>query len=185
MAVATVATDTWLSHLEFVGQRRQTDFGPIDGLFYGVVSTTGDASGGNVSLNGNVSEERKEDWVYIIQRASFSRTGVSGAGFGGFMVAATGPVIPTPTAVQNASFHIGGDLFGVTNNDVSTLALSQGPEAIFKDLPIFGDKRIAGPLQMLACGLEENINGAVYQMSVYGWLIRYAGFFRNVRGDLG
>jgi len=184
MAVAVVATDTWLSHLEFTGPQRQTDFGPIDGIFYGVVSGTGDGSGGNLTLNGNVSFDRKEDWIYILKKVSASRTGIVALQTA-FMVAATGPLIPTPTTVANASFHLGGIPQDITNNALTVFPLASGSQQLFDELPVFGDKRIGGPLSMMAMGWETNTNAAVYQMSVYGWLIRYQGFFRGVAPALG
>jgi len=185
MAVAVIATDTWLSHLEFTGGRRQTEFGPIDGLFYGVVAVTGDATGGNATLNGNVSFDRKEDWVYLLKKISLSRTGVVAAGDKVFVVAATGPSIAAGGPITNPSFHMGGDLEGITNNDVSVMGHLDGAGDHFTDLPIFGDKKLAGPLSMVASGLENNVDAVVYQLSVYGWLIRYSSFFRNLGGSFG
>jgi len=184
MAVALIATDTWLSHLEFTGGRRQTEFGPIDGLFYGVLSTTGDASAGNLTLNGLVSFDRKEDWVYILQKVSLS-TNVSTAARTAFIVAATGPVIPTASAVVNPSFHVAGPLVPIINNVVSTFQTNEGSETPFKDLPLFGDKKLAGSIALIAAGFQDNDNGTVYQMSIYGWLIRYSSFFRNLGGSFG
>ncbi len=179
MAVATIVTDTWLQHLLFTGGRRQTDFGPIDGLFYGVIAVDGDATGGNVTLNGNVSFDRKEDWIYILKKVSGS-VNVDIGGNSTFFVAATGPLIPTPTAVANPSFHVGGIAEPIPNNSVTIATPSDSGESPLADLPVFGDKRIAGPLSLLAQGWEINTNGATYQMSVYGHLIEYGSFFRNL-----
>lgn len=184
MAVAIIATDSWINHLQFTGAQRQTNFGPIDGLFYGVISGTGDATGGNFTLNANISFDRKEDWIYVLQKVSASKNGVFTEDV--FVVAATGPLIPTDTAVANPSFHVGGVTQGIVNNAVTTVALASGGGALgFEGLPVFGDKRIAGPLSMIAAGFELNSDGNVYQMSVYGWLIRYSGFFRGVAPSVG
>jgi len=183
MAVAVVATDSWLSHLEFTGGRRQTEFGPIDGLFYGVLSGTGDGSGGNFTLNGNVSFDRKEDWIYILKKASPTRTGATATDV--FIVAATGPVIPTSSAVINPSFHVAGSNFGVVNNAVSVFQLNTGGQSPLEETPLFGDKKLTGPLSLIAAGFEDNVNAVVYQLSIYGWLIRYSSFFRNLGGSFG
>jgi len=184
VAVAVIATDTWLSHLEFTGGRRQTDFGPIDGVFYGVISGDGDASAGNFTLNGNVSFDRKEDWIYILKKFSLTRNDLP-AGQVAFAVAATGPVIPTGSTVTNPSFHVGGTLFEVTGNAVSVFDVNTGGGKQFEDIPIFGDKRLPGPLSMIAAGFQTNDNTVTYQLSVYGWLIKYQSFFRNLVPSTG
>jgi len=178
MAVAQIVTDSWLTHLEFVGGQRQTDFGPIDGLFFGLLGVTGTASGGNVTLNGNISFEKKEDWIYILQKVSGSRNDAI-TGEQAFIVAATGPLIgQVGSGLSNPSFHIAGTMQEVVNNAVTIFQRSDGSETPFRDLPVFGDKRITGPLALIAMGFENNTNGVVYQLSVYGWLIRYSTFFR-------
>lgn len=168
-----------MSHLPFVGGRRQTEFGPIDGLFYGVVSGTGDASGGNFTLNGNISFDRKEDWIYLLKKISSSHNADS-ATQEGFYAVGTGPLIPTPTIVQNASFQVGGPSAGIAGNAITVQNRSDGDPSAVTDIPLFGDKKIPGVFQMVACAYRENIDGAVYQLSVYGWLLRYESFFRNL-----
>jgi len=184
MAVAIIATDTWLSHLEFTGQRRQTEFGPIDGLFYGVISGNGDNTGGNFTLNGLVSFDRKEDWIYILKKVSLTRNSAT-ANLNAFIVASTGPAIATGSAVANPSFHVAGTMPFVTGNNITTLSTNQGGKSIFEDLPIFGDKHIAGPLALIAAGFDTNTDAITFQLSVYGWLIRFQSFFRNLGGDFG
>lgn len=184
MAVSITAEDSWITHLPFTGGRRQTTYGPVDGLFYGVIAGDGDASGGNVTLNGNVSFDRKEDWIYILQNVS-TTFNTALAGVDAFIVAATGPLIPTPTAVANPAFHVGGEMLNIVNNGVTIFTPTDAGQSPFKDLPVFGDKRIAGPLSLLAAGFEVNTNTVTYQLSVFGFLVRYQSFFRNLAPATG
>jgi len=187
MAVAIIRTDNWISHLEFTGGRRQTEFGPIDGVFYGLLAGDGDAGGGNFTLNGLISEDRKEDWIYILKRVSATENSATAAR-DCFVVAATGPIIPTDavaTAVNNPSFHKGGVMAVITNNAVDILNTNEGGADQFLDIPLFGDKKLAGTLALIACGFSDNDNGATFQLSIYGWLIRYSSFFRNLSGSFG
>lgn len=182
MAVAVIATDTWLSRLLFTGPR-PTDFGPADGLFFGVIAGAGDASGGNFTLNGNVSADRKEDWVYLIKGVSASIA--AAAAQEAFIVAATGPLIPTATTVANPSFHTAGVMESLSSNAVTVYNLNTGGQPPFTDLLVFGDKRIAGPLSLIAMGFQLNTDLAVHQISIWGFLFRYSSFFRNVRPGVG
>lgn len=182
MAVAIIATDTWLSHLPFVGGPRRTSFGDVDGIFYGVVSGTGDGSGGNFTLNGNISFDKKEDWIYVIGGTSYSRNDVQTT-VDAFEVIATGPLIPTTSAVANPSFHAGALMKGIVNNAVTIR--DQSLNQPYVGMPVFGDKRITGPLSMYAVGFENNNNAVVYQMSLWGWIIRYNSFFRDIPPSRG
>jgi len=184
MAVAVISTDTWIERLLFTG-RRQTEMGPADGLFFGTLAGTGDASGGNLTLNGLISEQRKEDWVYQIKGLSASINAI--AAQEAFIVAATGPLIPTGTTVANPSFHLSGGMNAIPNNAVTTFGLNSGSggKDIFTDLLVFGDKKIAGTLGLIAMGFETNTNLAIFQLSIWGFLFRYSSFFRNVSPSVG
>lgn len=178
MAVSVTATDTWLSHLLFT-QTRPTEIGPADGLFYGVMQGVGDAGGGNVTLNGNVSFDRKEDWIYQI-RGYDLRVNSTGVGGDAFIQFATGPSI----GGINPIFTIATDaMLDIVNNAVSIFQ-SEGPDTI-RDLPVFGDKKLAGPLSLMAAGFQDNVDAATYTMSVWGFLFRYSSFFRGVSPFVG
>jgi len=178
MAVAIVAIDGWIQHLPFEGGPRQSLAGPVDGVWYGVVSGLGDASGGNLTLNGQLSFDRKEDWVYVVEAQTITINTPSDQEV--FLQINTGPLIPTASAVVNPTMNWGGSLRGIANNNVSVLAdgSNTGPFP-FPGMPIFGDKRIPGVFLMAAAGFQSNTNGAIHTMSLWGWLIRYQGFFRN------
>lgn len=184
MAVAILATDTWIQHLVFSGGRRTTPFGPVDGVFYGLVSGVGDASAGNLTLNGRLSAERKEDWVYIIGAHTVSVNTVAGVG-DVFTQLNSGPLIPTSSSVQNPSFNRTDASRPATGNAIAMSDRFTGGGNPFAGMPIFGDKRIPGVFLMAAAGFETNVNLAEYQMSLWGWIIRYNGFFRNEAPSLG
>lgn len=183
MAVAILATDTWVQHLPFEGGPRDSEFGPIDGVWFGLVSGDGDATAGNLTLNGRLSFERKEDWIYVLGGLSVSINTVQSMAV--FTQVNTGPLIPSASAVVNPSFSIGGNMDNVTGNAITTGNVTAGGNDPRRGMPIFGDKRIAGIFLMLAAGFETNIDGATYQMSSWGSLIRYQSFFRNRPPSLG
>jgi len=176
MAIALLETDTWLSHLVFTGGRRETEFGPLDGMFYGVLSVAGDATGGNVTINGRLSFDRKEDWVYVIE-GSVMGTNTETATSDWFEQVNTGPLLPTATAVANPTFTVGGP-----SNPMGASGLTTPASNILKPyygMPIFGDKRIQGVFLMYAAGFQTNVNLALYTASIWGKLYRYNSFFRN------
>jgi len=186
MGIAHISIDGWIQHLPFVGGQRPSAYGPVDGIWYGLVAGDGDASGGNVTLNGSLSFDRKEDWVYILGAITASKNG-SGEGEV-FLQANSGPLIPTDavaTTVRNPSFSTGGQMLAIANNSVSLATSLTGGAFPFAGMPIFGDKRITGTFLMNAAGFEINTDGATYQMSSWGFLIKYESFFRNVRPSVG
>jgi len=180
MAVAIISTDSWIQHLPFVGGPRPSEFGPVDGVWYGLIAGDGAAGGGNFTISGNLSFDRKEDWVYILGGIGTSVNTATTVG-DGFTVVNTGPLIPTgatATTVNNPSFPRAGSSFGVSGNSVGTLDLSAGGKDSRIGMPIFGDKKISGTFLMIAAGWQVNIDGATYQLSSWGFLIRYNSFFR-------
>lgn len=181
MAVAILATDSWIQHLPFVGGRRSSPFGEVDGVWYGLVAGDGDASGGNISLNGRLSFDRKEDWVYILG-ALETTTNQSLGGDDTLTQVNTGPLIPTAavaTTVQNPSFMITGDAGPGAAGIVTSAHRANGGSDYRAGMPIFGDKRLDGIFLMLAAAWATNTDGATYQMSSWGFLIEYQSFFRN------
>lgn len=183
MAVALLETDSWIQHLVFTGPQRPTDFGPADGVWYGLLSVAGDASGGNVTLNGRLSEDRKEDWVYVPMASAIHRNSTTGATSNYFEQLNTGPLIPTSTAVNNPTFNYGGTGVGITGNAITVQNTTQTKD--FYGMPIFGDKRIPGIFLMYAVGFETNTDTVLYTASIWGWLFRYNGFFRGVAPSVG
>jgi len=186
MAVAILATDTWLNHLPFVGGQRPSPFGMVDGIWYGLGAGDGAAGGGNFTISLRLSEERKEDWVYILGGIAASVNTPLASDV--FVQVNTGPLIPTgavATTVNNPSFSSGGVWGGVVNNAISASHNLSGGSAAGVGMPIFGDKRIPGLFLMMAMGAEANVDGATYQLSSWGFLIKYESFFRNVRPSLG
>lgn len=182
MAIAHVRTDDWIQHLPFVGGPRPSPYGSVDGMFYGALSVAGDVSGGNLTLNGNLSEARKEDWVYIIGGTQYQKNTVL-AGEQAFEIINTGPVTPTASAVVNPSFPVGALMDDITNNAV-TIGKNDTTKP-FIGMPAFGDKRIAGVFSLYAVGFENNTDTVLHTASIWGWIIRYNSFFRDVRPSVG
>jgi len=176
VAVGYSRTDDWIRHLVFEG-RRETVYGPVDGIWYGVLSGDGDATGGNFTLNGRLSYNRKEDWVYILGGVTLSRNDETESR--AYIIVNTGPQVSTGSAVNNPSFPKGGVMKAISGNNISVLDLADGGADSRSGMPIFGDKSIAGLFLMIAAGIESNTNLVTYQLSSWGWLVRYQGFFRN------
>ena len=177
MAVAVVETDTWLQHLLFTGGPRPTPFGPVDGVFYGLMAGTGAAGGGNFSLSGRLSFDRKEDWVYIVG-GTHTRQGSEAASGDVFEQVNTGPLIPTQVSgINNPTFEWGGVVQNITANNLTITPVSGQTKVT--GMPIFGDKHLAGVFLMYAAGWETNIDGATYSAQIWGWIIKYQSFFRN------
>ncbi len=183
MAVAVLETDGWIQHLPYSGGSRPSAFGPVDGIWYGVVSGTGDNTGGNFTMSGRLSFDRKEDWVYIL--GAISTTISANSLQDVFTQVNTGPLIPTQSTVTNPSFSKGDESFSVANNNLTVSDHLKGGADPRAGMPIFGDKKIPGIFLMLASGWEVNIDAAVYQMSSWGFLIRYQSFFRNRPPSVG
>ncbi len=186
MSSITVETDTWLQHLPFVGGQRPSPYGMVDGIWYGLIAGDGDATGDQVQLNGNLSFDRKEDWIYVLGGVGASVNAEFTADV--FIQVNSGPLIPTSavaTTVRNPSFTIGG-----SQDPMGTLALSvvqplTGGADPRAGMPIFGDKRIPGLFLMMNASWSVNTNLASYQLSSWGWLIEYQSFFRNRPPALG
>lgn len=172
MALSQILVDTWVNHLQFL-EPRPTENGLVDGVFYGVLSVAGDMSGGAVTQIGQFSVNRKEDWVYIMQGVSTERNSATNSDVG--ISVATGPLIPTVTAVNNAVFSRAGSSDGVSG--LGTLPLSAG-QPPWKGMPCFGDKNIPGLFSILTAVWGTNSNTILYTTSMWGYLVRYQNFFR-------
>jgi len=184
MAVAIIRTDTWIRHLVFGGAPRQTPYGAVDGVFYGLLSGDGDASGGNFTMNGRLSEKKKRDFVYIVGGTHTRNNAVLTSG-DVFEQINTGPLIENDavaTAVTNPTFEYGGVVFTPGGNAVAMTPVSDLSK--IAGMPIFGDPQIPGVFLLYAAGWQDNENGATYVSSIWGWLIRYNSFFRGVSPSL-
>lgn len=185
MAVVTTVVDSWIQNLLF-SEPRDIAGQLTDGLWYGNLGVDGDASGGNVSLLGQVSFDRKEDWVYQLTHWGINRNVTAAVRWDlGF---STGPLIVAGgVALDNPFFFF---------NDVGTAGVVLGglvgsAQNALKDLFLFGDKRIAGDMAFVTARCNTNTNTIAYQVSLAGRLFRYNDFFRQqsaftrVREDAG
>lgn len=166
--------DDWISHLPFTGQR-PTPYGPVDGIWYGLLSRDGDATAGTMTLQGSLTFARKEDWLYILMGCNISNNGATPTATS--LTVNTGPRIPTNTTIINPSFRMASNDFN-TDNLTAPLPFAAGAFP-FTGMPIFGDKKIAGNFLMLDAVWELQQDLATYVVSAWGWLLRYNSFFRD------
>ena len=180
MSVSTARVDNWISHLAFASPR-PSQYGQMDGLFMGLLSVEGDVSGGTVSLDGDLSEERKGDWVHILGGWCL-RSPADVAGQGGYVEFQTGPKIvgdgdgidvPTFTAVDSTIQRSGAAADPMS-------ALNRTGLETYVGLPLYADPHVAGSYQMIHGNYEINTDGDLYTLSIWGFLIRYQSFFRGV-----
>ncbi len=183
MAILQEPVDTWIQHLPFTGQR-PTPWGPADGIFSGVVGATGDATGGGVALVGNLSFERKEDWVYLLRHWSGQTDFLSSTMDFRFSLN-SGPLVPNASAGRQFAQYTGVDNL---NNfaGISVSAPFRTTQAPFQpqDIFLFGDKKIPGAFAFFQANFQTNTNAVDYSVSVSGLIFRYATFFRNVPASL-
>lgn len=178
MAIDAAPVNTWIQHLPFIGQR-PTVYGPADGLFVGLVGAVGDGSGGGVALRGQLSNARKEDWVYLVRHWS-AQTDFLASALDIRISINTGPVVPNPTARQFAQFTGIDELNTFAGIGMaSAYRTTQNP---FQpaDLFVFGDKKLAGDFTLIQANFQTNTDAIDYTLQVSGLIFRYASFFRSV-----
>jgi len=184
MAVLFNRTDAeWIAHLPFSsGVQRPTPYGPVDGNFYGHMSVVGDATGGIVTINGILSFDRKEDWIYIMGGLNLERVNANPITME--FAIQTGPLIPSAGAAQrNPVFSMAGAPEpGVTRQSINDV---NGQGGAFVGLPFFGDKKVAGAINLVQAIFTQNTNTNVYNLSIWGWIVRYASYFRGVSPFIG
>lgn len=182
MSILEQVTDTWLAHLPFT-QVRQTPYGPADGLFFGNLAVDGDGTGGIVDLQGRISRDRKEDWVYLLKGRSSQVFADNNGEIATFL--GTGPVI-VAGATTSPSFTA---LDNMVND--ATLAFSSGSSGNFGspgrplEQFLFGDRNLAGDYGMITSRFSVNTTAALYQVSIWGFIFRYQSFFRGVPPSRG
>lgn len=182
MTVVSTRVDDWISHLLFT-QTRQTDFGPADGLFYGVIQLVGDATGGTTQMTGQISFNRKEDWVYLIQATSLEFN-ASNSGIPAAIRCPTGPLARGAAGVANPIFSRATKEMQNVPTILATVFASAGHDP-HQNLLSFGDKRLTGNFNLVQFEIDANINLATNTGSIWGFLFRYASFFRGVPPGLG
>ncbi len=177
MAVDELVQDTWLAHLPYAGPPRDTQFGLMDGIFYGNLAVVGDGSGGNVSLTGELSRDKKEDWVYVLGGYSATRNTAISTNMS--VLFTSGPRNQRVSGVGSAFqiFRIAGPI-----SLGAGVATYPGGEqgAPFIGTPLFGDKKITAGHTLAAVEFGTNTSGTTYTFSMWGYLIKYATFFRGV-----
>ncbi len=181
MTIDSQRTDDWISHLAFAAPRPSA-FGPVDGTWFGMLSVTGDASGGVIGLTGNLSAARKTDWIYILGGWSVRGPIAVGALPSGYVEFQTGPkIVGDGAGIDRPTFTAVGDFLEADNAADLMLSLSPPSGAQpFVGMPLYADPALAGAYRMYHVSYQLNSNTALHTASVWGFLIRPQSFFRGV-----
>ena len=152
-----------------------TQFGEMDGIFYGNLGTVGDGSGGNVGLVGELSRDKKEDWVYVLGGYSATRNTAIATNMD--MLFTSGP---RNVATGGSAFQI-FRMAGPISLGAGIGCYPGGDQnELFIGTPLFGDKKITAGHTLASVVFGTNTSGTTYTFSLWGYLIKYATFFRGV-----
>ena len=181
MSVEEARVDDWLSHLAFTSPRPSA-FGLTDGLFWGMMSVTGDATGGIVAFDGDLSEARKTDWIYILGGYSLrsSSTTLIGNSYVEFQ---TGPkIVGSGAGIDRPTFSVAGPVDGPTAgvDPMQTVTRTRGGAQPFLGMPLYADPALAGNYEMVHAMLNINADARLFTFSMWGFLVRPQSFFRGV-----
>jgi len=126
-------------------------------------------------MTGSLSEERKEDWIYVLGGYS-TRSSAAASSTIDFTFLSGPRIITTGASLDFPRFD-----YRTTSIDSSELG-SAGNNQVnpFLGTPLFGDKKISGAYDIFRCRWRVNTNLATYQATFWGFLIRYQSFFRGV-----
>jgi len=180
VSVEIARVDDWISHLAFSAPRPST-FGQVDGLFWGLLSVVGDATGGAVAVDGDLSEARKTDWVHIL--GGYSHRLVSGAAVpDGYVEFQTGPkIVGNAAGIDRPTFTAIGPFIRMNSSadQMAAQSLVSGAQP-FLGMPLYADPALAGVYEMVHASVNANVDTALYTFSIWGFLVRYQSFFRGV-----
>lgn len=180
MSVEIQRTDDWLSQLAF-SSPRPSPFGLIDGLWWGMMSGNGDASGGVLAFDGDLSEARKTDWVRILGGWSVrspSTTAVASC----YIEFQTGPkIVGNQAGIDRPTFSAVGDMREFPDSaDPMISVTNAGSGQPLIGIPLYADPALPGPYELLHVSTDPNVNGKLTTVSLWGFLIRYQTFFRGI-----
>ena len=184
MSVSVDETDVWLQHLAFAAPR-PSEFGPVDGLFYGLLAVNGDGSAGQVAMEGRVSQERKTDWIHILGGYNL-RSPQGTTNMDAYVEFRAGPRIPQQVAlgIDQPTFSVGSVAMSpaiVTGDNMLSFPPAVSGGAVpFLGLPLYGDPAIKSTYDMVHCALQVNTDLTLYTFSLWGFLVRPQSFFRGV-----
>jgi len=187
MSVSTDRTDDWLAHLPFASPR-PSQFGLVDGLFYGLLSVDGDASGGVVTLDGRISQERKTDWVHIL--GGFNLRTPQSAAIDGYVEFRSGPRMASDgLGIDQPTFSVAGDEMQratITGDNMTAFPpRTAGGFSDFPGMPLYGDPQIQAVYDMVHCAMDVNTDTVIYTYSMWGFLVRPQTMFRGVAPSTG
>lgn len=173
MSVTESQTDSWIAHLPWTSPR-PTVYGPADGIFAGNLGSTGDATGGTVTMTGLLSLDRREDWIYVLGGYSARRS--AGSADEVLFTFQSGPlIVSTGASLDRPRYDTITTELAKSGNLVAI-----GGSQPFLGTPLFGDKRNTGDFELFRVLWNANADLATYQGNLWGFLIRYQSFFRGV-----
>jgi len=169
--------DTWIVNTLFVGGPRTTPYGPMSGVWHGYIQAAGDNTGGTVVLEGRISNDRKYDYVHILEGVSMSHTGAfSGDNF--TLDLNGGPRLNTDYAAnQIPTFTVSGDFREGVNR--ASWPGSQGGGFPFPGLPLYTETKSNLPYSMAVANFAANSDNDVYRFALWGWILTYNQFYRG------
>lgn len=179
MTVSETRLDaSWLTTIPLAGIPVRS-LGQPAGIFTMGLSITGDGSGGLVVLEGDLSFNKKQEFVYEFSLIkAFADSLVDDDAL---LTVNTGPVIPTAVvaAFTNATYREHVAEAGAANIGISTWpftlgSLGQAP------LFVYGDKDLPGAFTVLQVAWDENVTNVAYFVFAWGFYYMYETFFRGV-----
>jgi len=183
MSVEITRVDDWISHLAFSAPR-PSPFGPVDGVFWGMLSIAGDASAGALAMNGDLSQERKTDWVHILAGYSLRKIAAdAGSAYAEFQ---TGPkIVGNAAGIDRPTFTATAPLerMSQAGDQMATPHLLSGSQP-FLGMPLYADPALTGAYEMVHASFNVNTDTILHTFSMWGFLVRYQSFFRGVPPEL-
>jgi len=180
MSVSTAPTDaTWLTTVPLANMLPRS-LGIPAGLFYVGMSVTGDASGGGVTLSGELTFAKKQEHVYEWQGINSFTDSVLRSGDAVELTLNSGPRIHDPSGIfNNITFReqvvaVGNSFSG---NTMAPLLLGSGTRSPFVG---YGDKDLAGVYTPIIVRWQVNDLAVEYFVFGWGYYYRYQTFFRGL-----
>jgi len=155
------------------------------GLFFLGMAATGDAGGGVVAMTGELTFDKKQEYIYEWQHVSVFTDSNLSNGDNGELTILSGPRIPNPAAnftnpvYRELRVGTGSNTIGNTVWDF--ILGSKGNKPIVS----YGDKSLAGSFNLVAMVFGVNDLAVTYFVFAWGLYYRYQTVFRGVPVGVG
>lgn len=180
MSVVLTRVDaSWLT-LQPAAALTPRAFGQPAGLFFAGISVTGDASGGQVLMQGALSFEKKQEFFYEWMGVSATSDNVDQAGDRATLELNTGPRINSPDDLfSNVVMRDQVIGLGDTNPNLTVWTFALGNAGLIPMIA-YGDKSIPGVFVMVQ--IQYGVNDLADEYFLFGWgfYYRYQTLFRGV-----